>query len=215
MTETSPGEPSTTGVLDRLDEAGRRLLFSEARTANTFADTPVSDEELRSIWDLAKWPPTAANLQPLRVVFVRTPAGKDRLVAHMSDGNKAKTATAPATAILAVDRRFHDHIPTVFPIRPEMRDGLEADEAMRQRMGEFNSTLQAAYFILAVRANGLAAGPMAGFDAEGIDAEFFPRRSLALRAGGQHRPSGRESVVRPAAPARGRRGAALGVTGPG
>ena len=174
MTQVTDGDRATTAVLDRLDDAGRRLLFEEARTANTFASTPVSDDELRSIWQLAKWPPTAANVQPLRVMFVRTPEGKERLVAHMSDGNKAKTAAAPVTAVLAVDRRFHDHIPTVFPMRPEMRDAFEADEAMRDRMGEYNAALQAAYFILAVRANGLAAGPMAGFDAEGIDGEFFP-----------------------------------------
>ena len=173
MTQVTDGDRTPTGVLDRLDEAGRRLLFEDARTANSFASTPVTDDELRAIWDLAKWPPTAANVQPLRVMFVRTAEGKQRLVAHMSDGNKAKTAAAPVTAVLAVDRRFHDQIPTVFPIRPEMKDAFEADAAMRDRMGEYNAALQSAYFILAVRANGLAAGPMAGFDADGIDAEFF------------------------------------------
>jgi 3-hydroxypropanoate dehydrogenase len=92
----------------------------------------------------------------------------------MSDGNKAKTASAPAVAVLAVDTRFHDHIPTVFPFRPEMKDVFEADEDMRTTAGRFNAILQAGYFILAVRAHGLAAGPMAGFDAAGIDADFFP-----------------------------------------
>jgi 3-hydroxypropanoate dehydrogenase len=92
----------------------------------------------------------------------------------MSDGNKAKTESAPAVAVLAVDTRFHEHIPTIFPIRPEMQDVFEADEEMRTRTSSFNATLQAGYFILAVRACGLAAGPMTGFDADGVDAEFFP-----------------------------------------
>jgi len=161
-------------TLERLDEAGRRLLFNEARTANTFASTPVSDAELESIWELAKWPPTGGNTQPLRATFVRTEDGKSRLVSHMFEGNVAKTASAPAVAILAVDSRFHEHIPTVLPFRPEMKDIFEANPEMREKAGSLSAALQAAYFILAVRANGLAAGPMGGFDAAGLDADFFP-----------------------------------------
>ncbi|HEY2176911.1 MAG TPA: malonic semialdehyde reductase [Mycobacteriales bacterium] len=167
-------ESPATRTLDRLDDAGRAVLFTEARTANTFAPTPVTDAELREIWDLAKWPPTAANTQPLRVLYVRSAEGRARLVEHMNDGNKAKTATAPAVAVLAVDSRFHEHIPAVLPYKPELKDAFEADEAMRGNIGGFSGALQAGYFIMAVRAHGLAAGPMGGFDAAGIDADFFP-----------------------------------------
>jgi 3-hydroxypropanoate dehydrogenase len=168
MTETAERP-----ALDALDPAGRALMFTEARTANTFADTPVTDEELTSIWELARWAPTAANTQPLRVLYVRPGEGRDRLVKYMSEGNQAKTAAAPAVAVLAVDTRFHEHIPTVFPIRPEMHDFYENNEELRLKGGNFNAALQAGYFILAVRALGLAAGPMAGFDAAALDAEFF------------------------------------------
>jgi 3-hydroxypropanoate dehydrogenase len=161
-------------ALGRLDDSGRAALFTDARTANTFAATPVSDAELSEIWDLAKWAPTAANTQPLRVLYVGPGQGRERLVTHMSDGNKAKTASAPAVAVLAVDTRFHEHIPALLPFRPELKDVFEANEDMRASTGSFNATLQAGYFILSVRAHGLAAGPMAGFDAAGIDADFFP-----------------------------------------
>jgi 3-hydroxypropanoate dehydrogenase len=134
----------------------------------------VSDEELAEIWELAKWPPTASNSQPLRVMYVRTPEGKERLVPHMSEGNQAKTLAAPAVAILARDTEFHELLPDVFPQRPEVRDYFAANDEMRERIGKLNAGLQAAYFILAVRAVGLAAGPMGGFDAEGVDGEFFP-----------------------------------------
>jgi 3-hydroxypropanoate dehydrogenase len=159
--------------LPQLDHAGRSLLFTDARTANTFADTPVTDGELAAIWDLAKWAPTAANLQPLRVLYVRPGEGRGRLVAHMNDGNKAKTLAAPAVAVLAVDTRFHEHIPTVLPIKPELQAVFEANEQMATDTATFNSALQAAYFLLSVRAHGLAAGPMAGFDKAGVDEEFF------------------------------------------
>ena len=149
------------------------MLFTDARTANTFASTPVTDAELTEIWELAKWAPTAANTQPLRVLYVR-PEGRERLVQHMTDGNKVKTAAAPAVAVLARDTEFHQHIPTVLPFRPEMKDVLAANEAMRTDMGTFNAALQAGYFLLAVRALGLAAGPMGGFDKAAVDAEYFP-----------------------------------------
>jgi len=157
-----------------LDEAGRALLFRDARTANSFAPTPVSDAELDGIWDLAKWPPTAGNTQPLRVLYVRTPRGQERLVGHMNDGNKAKTASAPAVAVLAVDTRYHEHIPQLLPFRPELKDVFADDHALRTETMRFSGALQAGYFLLAVRAYGLAAGPMGGFDAAALDADFFP-----------------------------------------
>ena len=160
----------------RLDATGRALLFTEARTANSFAPTPVTDAELRGIWDLAKWPPTAANTQPLRVLYVRTPEGRARLVEHMNEGNKSKTESAPAVAVLALDTEFHEHIPEVFPHKPELKDTFAADEGRRTGAGRFNAALQVGYFLLAVRAQGLAAGPMMGFDQAGVDAEFFPER---------------------------------------
>jgi 3-hydroxypropanoate dehydrogenase len=157
-----------------LDEAGRRLLFTDARTANTFTDEPVTDEQLRAIYELTKWAPTAANTQPLRILYVRQGEARDRLVEHMTGNNKAKTAAAPVVAVLAADRDFHEHIPTVFPIRPQMKDGFDADPERREHHARFNATLQAGYFLLGVRAAGLAAGPMAGYDASGVDREFFP-----------------------------------------
>ncbi|MFC8849608.1 malonic semialdehyde reductase [Micromonospora sp. NPDC057141] len=163
----------TTTPLITLHPDAQAQLFTDARTANTFTDEPVTDEHLHAIFDLAKYPPTAANTQPLRVLYIRPGNARDRLLTHMSEGNRTKTATAPVVAVLAADTDFHEHIPHVFPIRPELRDGLAADPAGRDTMARFNATLQIAYWLLAVRAAGLAAGPMAGFDAAGIDREFF------------------------------------------
>jgi 3-hydroxypropanoate dehydrogenase len=160
-----------------LEPAARELLFTAARTPNTFSSEPVSDEQLRAIADLAKWPPTMANTNPLRILFLRTAEGKDRLGPLMSDGNRAKTITAPAVAVLAADTDFHDKIPELLPFRPEMRDNFVNDASNRERLATFNGALQTGYFILAVRAAGLAAGPMLGFDGPGIDREFFAERS--------------------------------------
>ena len=167
---------SDTDSLLTLSPEAQALLFTDARTSNSFTDEPVSDEQLRAITELAKWPPTMANTNPLRILFVRSADGKRRLGPLMSEGNRDKTVSAPAVAVLAVDTDFHDKIPELFPSRPEMRDNFVDQAELRERLARFNGALQAGYFILAVRAAGLAAGPMLGFDGPGIDAEFFAGR---------------------------------------
>ena len=156
-----------------LDDESQRLLFTNARTANTFSDDPVDDEQLAAIYDLMKWAPTGGNTQPLRILFIRSSEAKERLIAHLNEGNRDKTRSAPVVAVLAADTSFHEHLGRLFPQRPEMKDYFAADDALRERQAKFNATLQAGYFLLAVRAMGLAAGPMGGFDAAGIDEEFF------------------------------------------
>lgn len=101
-----------------LDGPAQELLFTSARTANTFSAEPVSDDQLRAITGLAKWPQTMANTNPLRILFLRTPEGKDRLGPLMSEGNRAKTVSAPAVAVLAVDTDFHDKTTSSTPNGP-------------------------------------------------------------------------------------------------
>lgn len=156
-----------------LDAAAQDLLFRKARTANTFTDEPVSDETAHAIYDLIKWGPTAMNNQPLRIVYVRSPEARARLVEHMSPGNKAKTSTAPLVAILAVDIDFHENLPKTFPHFPGAKDAF-ADRDDRVASARLNGGLQVGYFIVGVRAHGLAAGPMAGFDKDALEKEFFP-----------------------------------------
>jgi 3-hydroxypropanoate dehydrogenase len=166
----------TTSAVDsalHLDPAAQDLLFRDARTANTFTDEPVTDEQVRAIYELVKWAPTSMNTQPLRVLLVRSPEARERLLPHLSDGNKAKTGAAPLVAVLAADTDFHEHLPTVFPHFPGAKD-LFADAGPRAEVAVFNASLQVGYFILGVRAAGLAAGPMTGFDRDGINREFFP-----------------------------------------
>jgi 3-hydroxypropanoate dehydrogenase len=155
-----------------IDPYAQDLLFRSARTANTFSDEPVSDEQVRAIYELVKWAPTAMNTQPLRLLLVRTPEARQRLLPHLAEGNRAKTAAAPLVAILAADTGFHEHLPDLLPYAPNAKDHF-ADDAAREKTARFNATLQAGYLLLGIRAAGLAAGPMGGFDAAGVDAEFF------------------------------------------
>ncbi|WP_046732302.1 malonic semialdehyde reductase [Streptomyces humi] len=156
-----------------LDPAAQDLLFREARTANTFTDEPVTDEQIQAIYDLVKFGPTSMNQSPLRVVLVRSPEARERLVRHMAEGNQKKTATAPLVAILAADNEFHEELPQLFPHFPQAKDAVFGTREVREGSAALNAALQAAYFIIGVRAAGLAAGPMTGVDLAGVQKEFL------------------------------------------
>lgn len=156
-----------------IDDQAVADLFTSARTVSYFSDEPVSDEQLTAIWDLAKWTPTAANTQPLRVLFVNTPEGKERLLPHIGEGNQPKVASAGATAVLAIDPEYYEFIPTTFPHAAALRDTFADNPEVAAASAKISAGLQGGGFIYAVRAVGLAAGPMTGFDPAGVDAEFF------------------------------------------
>lgn len=147
-------------------------LFTAARTHNGWLDREVPDELLELAVDYAKWGPTSANCSPMRIVFVRSPEAKARLAPAMSAGNLAKTMAAPATAIIGYDLDFVEHLPHLYPAT-DARSWFVGDEALIAETAFRNGTLQAGYFILALRALGLDAGPMSGFDKAKVDAEFF------------------------------------------
>ncbi|MFC7817487.1 malonic semialdehyde reductase [Streptomyces sp. NPDC057367] len=156
-----------------LDPAAQNLLFREARTANTFTDEQVTDEQVQAIYDLVKYGPTAFNQSPLRITLVRSPEARERLVQHMAEGNRPKTAAAPLVAILSADNEFHEELPQLFPHFPQAKDAFFSERPVREGAATLNAALQAAYFIVGVRAAGLAAGPMTGLDFEGVRKEFL------------------------------------------
>lgn len=157
-----------------LDAKSLDTLFREARTHNAFAG-PVTDEQLRALYDLVKWAPTTMNTQPLRIVFVRTPEGKEKLKPALSPGNLDKTMSAAVTAILGYDLQFYENLPRTFPHRPEAIKGFQGDDkkTSNEKVAFRNSSMQGGYFILAARALGLDTGPMSGFDNAKVDAAFF------------------------------------------
>ncbi|MGW1727095.1 malonic semialdehyde reductase [Streptomyces sp. NPDC002306] len=156
-----------------LDPAAQDLLFREARTANTFTDEPVTDEQVQAIYDLVKYGPTSMNQSPLRVTLVRSAEARERLVQHLAEGNQKKTAAAPLVAILSADNEFHEELPELFPHFPQAKDAVFADRSVRESNATLNAALQSAYFIIGIRAAGLAAGPMTGLDFEGVRKEFL------------------------------------------
>jgi 3-hydroxypropanoate dehydrogenase len=149
------------------------LLFRQERTTYQWTDAPVTDGDLQAAWDLAKFGPTAMNSLPLRFAVVRSAEAKQRLVALMPDGNKAKVEAAPASLVLAYDHDFHEDMGTLFPHAPGIGDQFASAEDKRHTMARTNALLQAGYLIVALRAVGLAAGPMHAADYAQVDADLF------------------------------------------
>lgn len=155
-----------------LDNAALDQLFRSARSQNAWQDKPVPDGLLHELHELMKWGPTSANCWPLRVVYVKSPEAKARLLPLMMEGNRAKVQAAPVTALLGMDLAFHEQLPKLFP-HTDAKSWFVGNQPLIEATAFRNSSLQGAYFMLAARALGLDCGPMSGFDADKVNAEFF------------------------------------------
>ena len=160
-----------------LDDKALDSIFRSARTHNGWLPKPVTDDQLRAIYDLMKWGPTSANCSPARIVFVRSAEGKEKLRPALSSGNLEKTLTAPVTAIVAWDGEFYERLPELFP-HGDAKSWFTASPALAEETAFRNSSLQAAYLIFACRALGLDTGPMSGFDRQKVDEAFFTGTTL-------------------------------------
>ncbi|WP_127088869.1 malonic semialdehyde reductase [Aquabacter cavernae] len=157
----------------RVDPAALDTLFFKARSHNGWTSQPVTDAELRSLYEVMIHGPTSANTQPARLVFLTTPEAKERLRPALMEAN-LKALAAPVIALIGYDLEFYDKIPQLFPHNPGFRDLFVNNPGMVEPHAFRNSSLQGAYFIIAARAVGLDVGPMSGFDPAKVNAEFFP-----------------------------------------
>src|SRR5713226_7189758 len=157
--------PSLAAIKTPISKEALDQLFSEARTHAAWLPEPVPVELLRKAYDLARLGPTSANGSPARFVFLTTPGAKALLKPVLAPGNVDKTMAAPVTVIIAWDTEFHENLPKLFP-HADMRSYFAGNQALIDETAFRNSSLQAAYFILAARALGLDCGPMSGFDAD-------------------------------------------------
>ncbi len=160
-------------MAELVADAALDTLFRDARTQNGWRDTPVPKETLVRLYDLVKWGPTSANIQPMRVKFLTSPEAKERLKPHLSAGNAEKTMAAPVVAVIGFDLEFYEHLPRIFPHNKTAKSWFEGKPDHIQATAFRNGSLQGGYFILAARAVGLDCGPMSGFDAAGVDAAFW------------------------------------------
>lgn len=147
-------------------------IWRQGRSYNGWTGDNVPETLIRATYDLTKMGMTSANCSPARFVFLQSTEAKSRLKPHLMPANVDKTLAAPWVVIIAHDLEFPEKIPQLFPHNPGAKDWF-ADEENRHATAFRNGTLQGAYLMLAARALGLDCGPMSGFDAAGVDQEFF------------------------------------------
>lgn len=162
-------------MTQKLPPEALATLFTEARTHNGWLDKPVDDALLAQAYELARMGPTSANCCPARFVFIRSPEAKSRLKPALSSGNLDKTLQAPVTAIIAYDPAFYDALPKLFP-HGDARAWFTSSPELATETAFRNSSLQAAYLIMACRALGLDTGPMSGFNNAVVDDTFLAEK---------------------------------------
>jgi len=149
-------------------------LFLSARSHNGWLDREVSDEQLHRIYDLMKMGPTSLNSCPARIVFIKGESAKQRLKACVNEGNVKKSMTAPVVALIGMDMEFYTKLTKLWPHQQDAASWYIGNPEKTREVAFRNSTLQGAYFIMAVRSLGLDAGPMTGFNFARMDETFFP-----------------------------------------
>jgi 3-hydroxypropanoate dehydrogenase len=159
-----------------LDDAVLDTLFRNARTHDVFAETPVTDDTLRQLYELVKLGPTSANSAPARFLAIRSPEAKEKLRLCLSLGNVDKTMAAPLTIVVAQDQFFHNKLPELYPAA-DLKNWFTGNPDLVEETGFRNSSLQGGYFIMAARALGLVCGPLSGFDRIKLDRAFFSTTS--------------------------------------
>jgi 3-hydroxypropanoate dehydrogenase len=165
--------PIENSVSNKLDGFALDQLFRTARTRNGWTDRPVTEEQLRELYELMKFGPTSSNCCPARFLWIRSAEGKSRLAALAAPNNAPKILAAPVTVIVGYDLDFAEHLPKLFPVRGKDMQAYYSDPLVAQTTAFRNSGLQGAYLIIAARALGLDCGPMSGFRNEAVDSEFF------------------------------------------
>ena len=159
-----------------MNEEIKRIFIDTVTTYN-YSDKEVDDNVLHELYELTKWSATSFNCSPLRLVFLKSKEAKDRVGPFLIDSNKEKVKKAPITVIIAMDTMFFNDLPRNFKAT-DAKIFFENNEELAYTTAFRNSSLQAGYFLKAVNALGLDAGPMSGFDNKGVDNEFFKDTSL-------------------------------------
>ena len=102
-TETATAHPSHAQTRYPINDLLRRRW-----SARTFAATPVAPETLGTLFEAARWSPSAGNGQPWSFIVAdktRDPEGFARALATLTESNQAWVQNAPVL-IFAITRRI-------------------------------------------------------------------------------------------------------------
>jgi len=160
-----------------ISDSDIETLFTGAHTHHVWLEKEVDEALLVRAYDLAKMGPTSANGQPMRVLFLHSAEAKKRLAPCLNPGNVVQSMTAPVVAIIGMDMEFYEQLGRLYP-HTDAKKWFVGKTRTIEDTAIRNSSLQGAYFLMALRAVGLDTGAVSGFDHAKMDAEFFAGTSV-------------------------------------
>lgn len=87
-------------------------VLAERWSPYGFDSRPVAEEDLRSLFEAARWAPSSYNEQPWNylVATQANPREFDRLLSCLMDANQAWARTAPVIALGVVSLQFKENL---------------------------------------------------------------------------------------------------------
>jgi len=171
-----------------------KILFEERRSVNHFDKTKSIDETLlKDIIDMAVLAPSAFNLQPWRIIAVKTDANKKKLLGLAN--NQEKVEEASITLIIIGDK---DGFAESNPVWDEMLASVGgkaeivagaqqvaaylygSSDERKIKFAESNASLLAMSLMIAAKEYGVDSHPMNGIDFDGIHKEFGLKESESV-----------------------------------
>lgn len=175
MTTTSSGASTVAGSDTALSAAEAAAV---RRSVRSYSDTPVNDDDIRSLLELTGRAPSAYNLQPWRFIVVRDPALKEQLRAAAY--NQGQVSSAPV--VIAMYSDMDDVMATLDEV---VHPGLDAEKReatigmlrktfggmapeARHTWGNAQANIALGYLLLLARSEGFDTSPMLGFQADQV-----------------------------------------------
>lgn len=183
MNATDPRASAQAEITDlrsritELGEDGIELMLTGARSHYAWHDKPVSEAQLRRIYEITKQGATSMNTSPARFIFVTTDEGRQQLVPALKPKNVDKVLSAPVTVIIADEMTFWERLDYLFP-HEDRKPMFRGKDAYIDDTAARNATLQGAYMMMAARAIGLDCGPISGFDNKVVDETILKGTTL-------------------------------------
>lgn len=139
----------------RTPDADVHPMFLDRWSPRAFASTPLTEAQIASLFEAARWAPSCLNEQPWTFVYATDPGSPDhdRLLGLLVEANRVWSRHAPLLIIAFARRTFARNG------KPNRHHGFDAGAAW------MSLALQA-------RALGLYSHAMAGFDHERAGAEL-------------------------------------------
>lgn len=141
-------------------------IFLNRWSPRSFLNKEVPEDVLHSVFEAARWAPSAANMQPWRFVFARTEADRAKFLSFIYDGNVAWCKNAPV--LIAVISK------------------MDRDPGKENMTHAFDTGAAWGYLALEASQKGLITHGMGGFDRDkakdvlNIPGNYFVNAIIAL-----------------------------------